>query len=94
MGWRPDRVADCRRAAMASLRHKEYIMNRLNATKNIAGPISNQRGGVIGIIVLFLALIGAWYLYQSYTRGQVRTNLKAITGDYEHGIKKIITPVK
>lgn len=53
-------------------------------------PILNQRGGVIGIIIFILALIGAWYMYQSYSRGQVKSNLKSISSDYEHGIKKII----
>ena len=64
-------------------------MNSVNTTKNLVGPLHNQRGGVIGIIVLLLALIGAWYMYQSYTRGQVKSNLKSITNDYEHGIKKM-----
>ena len=59
-------------------------------TTKKAGPLRNQQGGIIGVIMLFLALIGAWYLYQSYTRGQVKSNLKSITSDYEHGIKKII----
>ena len=65
-------------------------MNGINTTKSLAGPLRNQRGGVIGIIMLILALIGAWYLYQSYTRGQVKSNLKTITSDYKHGIKKIL----
>jgi len=65
-------------------------MNSVDKTKNPAGPLSNQQGGVIFIIVIILALIGAWYMYQSYTRGQVKSNLKSITNDYEHGIKKII----
>lgn len=65
-------------------------MNSVKKTKNLAGPLRNQRGGVIGIIVILLALIGAWYMYQSYSRGQVKSNLKSITSDYEHGIKKII----
>jgi len=65
-------------------------MNSVNTTKNLAGPLRNQNGGVIGIIVIILALIGAWYMYQSYTQGQVKSNLKSITNDYEHGIKKII----
>lgn len=55
-----------------------------------AGPLRNQRGGVIGIIIFLLALVGAWYVYQSYTRGQVKSNLKSITHDYEHGIRKLI----
>jgi hypothetical protein len=65
-------------------------MNSVNASENLAEPLRNQRGGVIGIIIFLLALIGAWYMYQSYTRGQVKSNLKSITNDYEHGIKKII----
>ena len=65
-------------------------MNSDNTTKHPAGPLRNQRGGVIAIIMVFLALVGAWYIYQSYTRGQVKSNLKSITNDYEHGIKKII----
>jgi len=65
-------------------------MNSINKTENMAGPLRNQRGGVIVVIVFMLALIGAWYMYQSYTRGQVKSNLKSITNDYEHGIKKII----
>jgi len=69
-------------------------MNSDNTTKNPAGPLRNQHGGVIGIIIFLLALIGAWYLYQSYTRGQVKSNLKSITNDYERGIKKIIPPGK
>ena len=69
-------------------------MNSVNTTKKLAGPLHNQNGGVIVIIVFLLALIGAWYLYQSYTKGQVKSNLKTITNDYEHGIKKIIPPGK
>ena len=69
-------------------------MNSVNTTKNLAGPLRNQHGGVIGIIIILLALVGAWYLYQSYNRGQVKSNLKTITNDYEHGIKKIIPPGK
>jgi hypothetical protein len=65
-------------------------MSSVNTTKNLAGPIRNQHGGVIGIIIILLALIGAWYLYQSYTQGHVKGNLKSITNDYEHSIKKII----
>jgi len=65
-------------------------MNISDMTKNPAGPLHNQRGGVIGIIIFLLALVGAWYMYQSYSRGQVKSNLKSITSDYEHGIKKII----
>ncbi len=65
-------------------------MNSVNTTKNMAGPLRNHQGGVIFIIMIFLSLIGAWYLYQSYTRGQVKSNMKSITNDYEHGIKKII----
>jgi hypothetical protein len=65
-------------------------MNSVNKTKILAGPLRNQHGGVIVVIVFLLALIGAWYMYQSYTRGQVKSNLKSITNDYEHGIKKII----
>jgi hypothetical protein len=65
-------------------------MSSVTTPKNPAGPIRNQHGGVIGIIIILLALIGAWYLYQSYTRGNVKGNLKSITNDYEHGIKKMI----
>ncbi len=65
-------------------------MNSANTRKKLARPLRNQHGGVIGIIMFLLALIGVWYLYQSYTRGQVKSNLKSITNDYEHGIKKII----
>lgn len=65
-------------------------MNSVNTTKDLAGPLRNQHGGAIGIILFLLALVGAWYLYQSYTRGQVKSNLKSITNDYGHGIKKII----
>jgi|GEM_PF-2782177 len=65
-------------------------MNSVKATHYLSTPLRNQRGGVIGIIVLLLALVGGWYLYQSYTRGQVKSNLKTITHDYEHGIRKII----
>ena len=65
-------------------------MNSVNPTKSLAGPLRNHNGGVIVIIMFLLALIGAWYLYQSYTHGQVKSNLKSITNDYEHGIKKII----
>jgi hypothetical protein len=65
-------------------------MNSNNTTKNLAGPLRNQQGGVIGIIIILLALVGAWYMYQSYKRGQVKSNLKSITNDYEHGIKKMI----
>jgi type VI protein secretion system component VasK len=62
--------------------------------KNMVRPLGNQRGGLIGIIVLLLALVGGWYVYQSYNRGQLKSNLKSITHDYEHGIKKIIPPRK
>jgi hypothetical protein len=65
-------------------------MNSLDKTRNQAGPLRNRHGGVIIFIVFLFALIGAWYMYQSYTRGQVKSNLKSITNDYEHGIKKII----
>ena len=65
-------------------------MNSVNTTKNLARPLRNQNGGVIFIIIFLLALIGAWYLYHSYTQGHVKSNLKSITNDYEHGIKKII----
>ncbi len=65
-------------------------MNNVTAPNNLTCPLSNQRGGVIGIIILLLALIGAWYMYQSYTRGQVKSNLRSITSDYKHGIKKMI----
>ncbi len=65
-------------------------MNSDNTSKNLARPLQNQRGGIIGIIMLLLALIGAWYLYQSYSQGQVKSNLKSISNDYVHGIKKII----
>jgi len=69
-------------------------MNSDKTTKDLAGPLRNQSGGVIGIIILLLALIGGWYLYQSYTRGQVKSNLKSITSDYEHGIKKMLPAKK
>jgi hypothetical protein len=69
-------------------------MNSIAATKKLSSPLRNRRGGVIGIIVFLLALIGAWYMYQSYTGGHVKSNLKSITNDYEHGIKKIIPPGK
>ena len=65
-------------------------MNSVTTTKKLVGPLRNRNGGVIGIILILLALIGAWYLYQSYIRGEVKSNLKSITNDYEHGIKKII----
>lgn len=65
-------------------------MNSDNNTKHLPDPIRNQHGGVIVVIMFILALIGAWYMYQSYTRGQVKSNLKSITNDYEQGIKKII----
>lgn len=65
-------------------------MNSVTTTNKLAGPLRNQNGGVIGIIVILLALVGAWYLYQSYTRGQVKSNMKSITNDYKQGIKKII----
>jgi hypothetical protein len=65
-------------------------MQSANVIKNLAAPLRNNRGGVIGIIIVFLALVGGWYMYQSYTRGQVKSNLKSITSDYEHGIKKIV----
>jgi len=65
-------------------------MISVNKSKNLGGPLRNQRGGVIFVIMVFLALVGAWYMYQSYTRGQVKSNLKSIGSDYEHGIKKII----
>jgi len=65
-------------------------MNCANTAKQLAAPLRDQRGGVIGIIMFLLALIGAWYLYQSYTRGHVKSNLRSITSDYEHGIKRII----
>ena len=56
----------------------------------LVSPLRSQRGDIIGIILFLLALIGAWYLYQSYSRGQVKHNLKAISNDYLHGIKKIV----
>jgi hypothetical protein len=65
-------------------------MNSVKKTKNLADPLRNQDGGIIFIIIILLAFVGAWYMYQSYTRGQVKSNLKSITNDYEHGIKKII----
>ena len=65
-------------------------MSGVTTTKNLAALLRNRHGGVMGIILFLLALIGAWYLYQSYTHGQVKSNLKTITNDYEHGIKKII----
>lgn len=65
-------------------------MQSVNLIQNLAAPLRNNRGGVIGIIIVFLALVGGWYMYQSYTRGQVKSNLKSITSDYEHGIKKIV----
>lgn len=65
-------------------------MNSVNTTKKPAGPLRNHNGGVVAIIMFLLALIGAWYLYQSFNRGHVKSNLKSITSDYEHGIKKII----
>jgi hypothetical protein len=65
-------------------------MNSKITIKNLTNPLRNQQGGVIGIIIILLALIGAWYMYQSYTRGQVKSNLKSITSDYKHGIKKMI----
>ena len=65
-------------------------MNSVSTTKHRAGPLRNQHGGVVGIIIFLLALIGAWYMYQSYNQGQVKSNLKSITHDYEHGIRKII----
>jgi hypothetical protein len=67
-------------------------MISVNKSRNLAGHLRNQRGGVIVVIMFFLALVGAWYMYRSYTRGQVKSNLKSITNDYEHGIKKIIPP--
>jgi len=65
-------------------------MDSKTTTTRLIGPLRNQRGGVIGIIIFLLALVGAWYMYQSYTRGSVKSNLKSITHDYEHGIRKII----
>jgi hypothetical protein len=65
-------------------------MNSAATIKKLTSPLRNQRGGVIGIIIFLLALIGAWYLYQSYTRGQVKSNLKSITNDYKHGLRKMI----
>ena len=65
-------------------------MNSIYKKKDLDGPLRNQHGGVIFIIIILLALVGGWYMYQSYTRGQVKSNLKSITNDYEHGIKKII----
>jgi len=65
-------------------------MNSFKKTNQLAGPLRNQNGGVISIFMIFLALIGAWYMYQSYTRGQVKRNIKSITSDYEHGIKKMV----
>jgi len=65
-------------------------MNSNASAKKLPCPLQNRRGGVIGIIMFLLALIGAWYMYQSYTGGHVKSNLKSITNDYEHGIKKII----
>ena len=62
-------------------------MDSVNTTKKQAGPLRNQHGGVIGIIVLLLALIGAWYLYQSYTRGRVKSNLKSITNLIRHNLQ-------
>jgi lipopolysaccharide biosynthesis regulator YciM len=69
-------------------------MNSATTTKNPASPLHNQRGGVIGIIMFLLALVGGWYLYQSYTRGQVHSNLKSISSDYKHGINKIFSSGK
>jgi len=66
----------------------------VTTAKCVAGPLGNKRGGVIGIIMLILALIGGWYMYQSYTRGQVKSNLKSISNDYVDGVKKIIPPGK
>ena len=65
-------------------------MNKLTAVKSRVSPLRNNRGGILGIIIVILALIGAWYMYQSYTRGQVKKNLKSISNDYVNGVKKII----
>jgi hypothetical protein len=71
-------------------------MNRVSTAKYLSGPLRNQRGSIIGLLIFLLALVGAWYLYQSYNRGQVKSNLKTISNDYvhgvQHGIKKIIPP--
>ena len=56
-------------------------------THKLAHPLRNQKGGLLGIIIFLLALVGAWYIYQSYTRGHVKSDLKTITNDYERGIK-------
>lgn len=65
-------------------------MNNETAVKSPVSPLRNNRGGIIGIILVILALIGAWYMYQSYNRGQVKNNLKSISNDYVNGAKKII----
>ena len=77
-----------------NLYKRSTAVDSINTSRNLARPLRNQHGGVIGIIMFILALIGAWYLYQSYSRGQVKSNLKSISNDYVHGIKKIIPPGK
>lgn len=65
-------------------------MKNLATPENLSKPLRNQHGGVIGVILVILALIGGWYIYQSYTAGHLKSNLKSITGDYKSGIQKII----
>lgn len=46
------------------------------------------------ILVIALAMVGAWFIYRSYSEGHIKQNLTAIYKDYRGLVRKVVKDPK
>lgn len=57
-------------------------------------PLRDQSGfhtHTIGILMLIFSLIGAWYIYDSYKKDQLKENMSAVLAGYKGVVESVVS---
>lgn len=56
------------------------------------GSVANKKGGLhIGALIFLLAAIGAWFLYDSYRRGNIESDMSRMLNDVRNAAELVVT---
>lgn len=73
-----------------------HIMEESNAEPNpsrVESPIRNQTGFfILNIAIFLLLLVGSWFLWHSFSQGNLRNDAQSIYNDYTNVVTNHILP--